>query len=77
MRFLWLKMRNFHAFLAGAVLAALLFGAVPLAQAGYLVVNNDEWTFSNAGFANSPDASVFINNVTNLFTGDQPGNFLA
>jgi len=77
MRFLWLKMRNFRAFLAGAVLAASLFGAVPLAQAGYLVVNNDEWTFSNAGFANSPDASVFINNVTNLFTGDQPGNFLA
>lgn len=47
------------------------------AHAGYLVVNNDEWTFSDTGFAQSPDASVFINNITNLFTGDQSGNFLA
>lgn len=53
-----------------------LFGAAP-ARAGYLVINNDEWTFSDAGFTQSPSASVFINNITNLFTGDQPGNFLA
>jgi hypothetical protein len=59
-----------------SVAGALFTTAVP-AQAGYLVVNNDEWTFSNNGFAQSPDASVFINNITNLFTGDQPGNFLA
>lgn len=65
------------SFLAGAALAAALFAAAPAADAGYLVVNNDEGTFSNQGFSQSPDASVFINNITNLFTGDQPGNFLA
>ena len=65
------------SFLAGAALAAALFAAAPAADAGYLVVNNDEWTFSNQGFSQSPDASVFINKITNLFTGDQPGNFLA
>ncbi len=47
------------------------------AHAGWLVANNDEWTFSNHGYSQSPDADNFINNVTNLFTGDQSGNFLA
>ena len=47
------------------------------AQAGFLVVNSDEWTLSDTGFANSPTTDVFINNVTNLFSGDSPGNFLA
>ena len=61
---------------AALVLALTVWGGEP-AKAGYLVVNNDEWTFSNTGFAQSPTASVFINNITNLFTGDQPGNFLA
>jgi hypothetical protein len=60
-----------------ALALGALWGASSLAQAGYLVVNNDEWTLSNTGFSQSPDASVFINNITNLFTGDQPGNFLA
>mgnify|MGYP003671968886 CR=1 FL=1 len=60
-----------------AVAGLMMLGPTAPAQAGYVVVNNDEWTFSNAGFAQSPSASVFINNITNLFTGDQPGNFLA
>lgn len=47
------------------------------AHAGWLVANNDEWTLSNHGYAMSPDADTFINNVTNLFSGDQSGNFLA
>jgi hypothetical protein len=59
-----------------AVAFGLVAAAMPV-QAGYLVVNNDEWTFTNTGFVQSPSASVFINNITNLFTGDQPGNFLA
>ncbi len=54
-----------------------LWCATGAAQAGYLVVNNDEWTLSNTGFSASPSASTFINNITNLFTGDQAGNFLA
>ena len=63
--------------LVGAFLAVSSLVYNGSAHAGYLVVNNDEWTFSDTGFAQSPDASVFINNITNLFTGDQPGNFLA
>ena len=62
---------------AAAVLAGVMLISAPSAKAGYLVFNNDEWTFSNTGFSQSPDASVFLNNITNLFTGDQPGNFLA
>ncbi|MGB0631556.1 MAG: PEP-CTERM sorting domain-containing protein [Alphaproteobacteria bacterium] len=71
------KSKFLRSLLAGAALAAAMFASTPSSEAGYLVVNNDEWTFSNTGFAQSPDASVFINNITNLFTGDQPGNFLA
>ncbi len=60
---------------------AALFGAMlcvtSAANAGYLVVNNDEWTLTNFGFGQSPSAGTFINNITNLFTGDQPGSFLA
>lgn len=63
--------------IAVTVLAVASLTAPSAAQAGYLVVNNDEWTFSNTGFTQSPDANTFINNITNLFTGDQPGNFLA
>ena len=59
-----------------ALLGIMLCGA-NAANAGYLVVNNDEWTLSNTGFFNSPSAGTFINNITNLFTGDQPGSFLA
>jgi len=59
-------------------LIATLCLLLPLqATAGYLIVNNDEWTLSNTGFTNSPTTDVFINNITNLFTGDQPGDFLA
>ena len=60
--------------LAGAL---LILSVSVTAQAGYMVVNNDEWTLSNTGFSNSPDAGVFINNITNLFTGDVSGSFLA
>lgn len=64
--------RYFKAGLLGTMLCV-----ASAANAGYLVVNNDEWTLSNTGFAQSPSAGTFINNITNLFTGDQPGNFLA
>lgn len=58
-------------------LVAALLGSAAAAHAGFLVVNNDEWTLSGTGFANSPSAGTFIRNVTNLFTGDQGGKFLA
>jgi PEP-CTERM motif len=62
--------------LQGLLLGSLACAGAP-SQAGYLVINNDEWTFSSTGFSQSPSAGTFINNITNLFTGDQPGNFLA
>jgi hypothetical protein len=51
--------------------------AAPLANNGKLVVNNDEWTLSDAGFGNAPDAALFAQNVANWFTGGAPGDFLA
>jgi hypothetical protein len=48
------------------------------ANAGYIIVNNDEWTLSNYGYTNSPGSTdQFINNITNLFSGDTNGDFLA
>ena len=77
MRVSHFKFPRLPAAFVGALLVLSTIGYSAPAHAGYLVVNNDEWTFSNTGFTQSPDASVFINNITNLFTGDQPGNFLA
>ncbi len=69
--------RALRAFAPVAVAAAGLLASAAPAEAGYIVLNNDEWTFSGSGYANAPTADVFINNITNLFTGDQPGDFLA
>ena len=30
---------------------------------GKIVVNNDEWTLSNTGYSNAPDADRFARNV--------------
>ena len=77
MRFLSRSLKRMRIVPAATLALALtVWGGAP-AKAGYLVVNNDEWTFSNTGFTQSPDAGTFINNITNLFTGDQPGHFLA
>ncbi len=48
------------------------------AQAGKLVVNNDEWPLSNTGYAaaGAGPASTYALNVANYFTGGGPGNFL-
>lgn len=44
---------------------------------GKIVVNNDEWTLSNTGYSNAPDADRFARNVASWFTGGGSGNFLA
>ena len=44
---------------------------------GKIVVNHDEWTFSDLGFYESPTVEQFANNVANYFTGGVPGDFLA
>lgn len=44
---------------------------------GNIVVNHDEWTISDVGFASAPDATQFAQNLASLFTGGRPGKFLA
>lgn len=46
--------------------------------AGRIVLANDEWTFSDTGFAQAvSDPDVFASNVADWFTGGSAGNFLA
>jgi choice-of-anchor A domain-containing protein len=45
--------------------------------AGRIVVNHDEWTLSNSGFAQNGNAAAFARNVAQWFTGGRPGRFLA
>ena len=42
-----------------------------------IVINHDEWTLTEAGFANSPDAGKFARNLAHWITGGKPGRFLA
>ena len=49
------------------------------ALAGKIVVNHDEWTLSNTGFANATagNAATFATNIASFFTGGGTGSFLA
>ena len=47
------------------------------ALAGRIVVNHDEWTLSDFGFTQSPDAGTFADNVAQFFTGGGSGAFHA
>ena len=58
-------------------MVALFGGGELAAQEGKIVLANDEWTLSDTGFSNAPDTVRYVSNVTNWFTGDQPGSFLA
>lgn len=42
---------------------AVSLGAVTVAGASTIVVNNDEWTLSDAGFAAASDTGVFVTNL--------------
>ena len=46
-------------------------------KGGIIVVSSDEFPLSDTGFANSPDASIFVTNVATLFTGGVSGKFHA
>jgi hypothetical protein len=49
----------------------------PVVTVGRIVVNHDEWTLSDTGFSNAPDAAVFAENIGDFFTPNNgPGNFL-
>ncbi len=61
-------------FLIMALAAALW---IPAAQAGKIVVANDDWTLSNTGFIAPNDPDVFATNVAAWFTGGGTGSFLA
>lgn len=45
-------------------------------RTGKIVVNNDEWTLSDAGFKNAPDAGRFLVNMARWFAGNTAGKFL-
>lgn len=55
---------NKHLLAATAALALML---PALADAATVVVSHDEWSMSTTGFAQSPDASVFVQNLVNEF----------
>ena len=46
------------------------------AYAGKIVVANDEWTLSYAGFSNASGTGTFATNVGKWFAGGTAGNFL-
>jgi YD repeat-containing protein len=51
-------------------------GGSTLGCSGKVVVNNDEWTLSDAGFNAAPGAAQFARNLADWFTDGAPGNFL-
>ena len=57
--------------------ATLVLSLVCTANAGKIVLANDEWTLSNTGFSGPNDPATFATNVASWFTGGLPGNFLA
>jgi hypothetical protein len=62
------------------VVALLLTGVIlsPSVEAGRIVLTNDEWTFTEAGFSQAiSDPAVFATNVASWFTGGGSGSFLA
>lgn len=62
---------------SAACLAFTVFLQLVSAQ-GRIIVNNDEWTFTSAGYASQPISTpIFASNVAAWFTGGGPGNFLA
>lgn len=67
-----MRVRQVLSVAALCVFAAFLCAPV---QAGYVVVNHDEWTLSDTGFS-SADAGTFALNVASLFTGGGTGSFL-
>lgn len=47
------------------------------ATAGKIVLANDEWTLSNAGFSTPNDPGTFVTNIISWFTDGSTGDFLA
>ena len=62
--------------LSGLLVVAGFFAVTP-AEAGRIVVANDEWTLSNPGYSGPNDPAVFALNVASWFTGGGTGSFFA
>ena len=58
------------------VISLFSFMLISNAEAGKIVLANDEWTLSNSGFASPNDAATFATNVAEWFNGGSPGSFL-
>ena len=63
----------YAAFLALAATLSLATNA----QAGKIVLANDEWPLSNTGFLYSPTAKTFATNLAQWFSDGDPGKFHA
>lgn len=68
-------MKNKFLLVMTTFFGVVLFSA--RANAGKIVLANDEWTLSNTGFTSLSDPNQFAQNVTSWFTGGSGGNFLA
>jgi hypothetical protein len=53
---------------------ALVVAAASIASANRIVLNNDEWTFTNTGFGMSSGAGQFANNIASWLTDGTGGN---
>ena len=58
------------------IISLFSFILISNAQAGKIVLANDEWTLSNTGFSGLNDGAAFAENIASWFDGGSPGNFL-
>lgn len=67
---------SFFKRIVSAVAGVIVLGSVvSSAQAGMIIVNNDEWTTTQTGFNNAPTSTTrFVQNIINQFGG--PGSYL-
>lgn len=60
------------------LVCVFLLSVSGIANAGKIVLANDEWTLSNTGFSSAiSDTGTFATNVASWFTNGTAGNFLA
>ena len=62
--------------LIAVVVSLFSFILISNAQAGKIILANDEWTLSNTGFNASNDAAIFASNIASWFNGGSSGSFL-
>ncbi|WP_324725975.1 Ig-like domain-containing protein [Actomonas aquatica] len=62
---------------AGLDATAAVGTSTEISPYGNIILNHDEWTLTEEGFAASPYAGLFAQNMAHWFTGGRPGRFLA